>query len=75
MATDAVAGVVWEYTICYIFMIRHRMAENNQNHLPYGFKNILFLGYLPFRPYHLPPGVLSLRKDEPLPELEDNGME
>ena len=36
--------IVWEYKICYTFIIfiRHRTAENNQRHLSYGFKNILF---------------------------------
>ena len=36
--------IVWEYSICYTFIIfiRHRTAENNQRHLSHGFKNILF---------------------------------
>ena len=36
--------IVWEYKICYTFIIfiRLRTAENNQRHLSHGFKNILF---------------------------------
>ena len=60
--------VVCEYKFCYTFIIfiRHRMADNNQSHLSHGFKNLLFLGYLPFRSYHLTSRFISHRKEEPL---------
>ena len=41
--TDVRRLIVWEYKICYAFIIfiRLRMAENNQRHLSHGFNNIL----------------------------------
>ena len=50
------------------------MAENNQSQMVlriFYFWCIYHLGPT----INLPPGFLSLRKEEPLPELEDNGME
>ena len=83
MATDAAAcvflaavftDVVWEYKSCYTLMIfiRPKMAQNNQSHMVcHMFLRIFYFWGI----YHLPPGFLSLRREEPLPELEDNGMD